>query len=142
MRISQGTATVTRLTPRSAGAHGGRSRHPSILPCPPPQPRRSLTRVPRRTLSRMAAGGASGAPGGPEAVPGPAPADRYAERLAVPWWWWLGTAALAGVLAAELWLGATGVRAWVPFALLLPATLAGLWWLGRVRVAVTGADLL
>ncbi|SCG52880.1 Protein of unknown function [Micromonospora rifamycinica] len=38
-------------------------------------------------------------------------------------------------------MGAGGVRAWLPFVLLLPATLAGLWWLGRVRVAVDDAEL-
>lgn len=49
--------------------------------------------------------------------------------------------ALAGLAAVELWMGAGGVRAWLPFVLLLPATLAGLWWLGRVRVAVADGEL-
>jgi hypothetical protein len=88
------------------------------------------------------------APGtAPESAPGspaagePAATARYAERLAVPWWWWLAAAVLAGALAAELWLGNPGARVWLPFAVLLPATMLGLWWLGRVRVTVTGTDL-
>jgi hypothetical protein len=74
--------------------------------------------------------------GGPD---GPAPG--YAERLAVPWWWWLAAIALAAGLAAEVWLGSAGVQSWLPFALLLPVTAAGLAWLGRVRVAVAGDEL-
>jgi hypothetical protein len=68
-------------------------------------------------------------------------AAAYSERLGLPWWCWLAGAALAGLAAAEVWMGAGGVRAWLPFVLLLPATLAGLWWLGRVRVAVDEAEL-
>ena len=75
-------------------------------------------------------------------APTPAPPDAgYAERLTVPWWWWLAATALAALLAAEIWLGATGVRAWLPFAVLLPLVVAGLWWLGRIRLAVTAGEL-
>jgi hypothetical protein len=77
----------------------------------------------------------------PRSTPRRAPAGGHAERLTVPWWWWLAGVALTGLLAAELWLGAGGLRAWLPFAVLLPATLVGLWWLGRIRVAVTGGEL-
>ncbi|MFC4145320.1 DUF3093 domain-containing protein [Micromonospora mangrovi] len=78
--------------------------------------------------------------------PSPTPAPTvapgaYAERLTVPWWWWLGGLAVAGLLGAELWLGATGPRAWLPFVLLLPATVAALAWLGRIRVAVADGEL-
>ncbi|WP_189168783.1 DUF3093 domain-containing protein [Pilimelia anulata] len=66
---------------------------------------------------------------------------RYAERLRVPHWWWLLALAGAAGLAAELWLGAPGVRAWLPFAVLLPVAVAGLWWLGRLRITVTGDEL-
>jgi hypothetical protein len=71
----------------------------------------------------------------------PAAAARYAERLGLPWWWWLAGLALAGLLAAELWLGATGFRAWLPFVLLPPATVGALAWLGRIRVAVADGEL-
>ncbi|WP_107074839.1 DUF3093 domain-containing protein [Micromonospora sp. MH33] len=65
----------------------------------------------------------------------------YAERLGLPWWAWPTGLALAGLLAAELWMGATGVRAWLPFVLLLPAAAATLWWLGRIRVTVHAGEL-
>ncbi|MFF5171045.1 DUF3093 domain-containing protein [Micromonospora sp. NPDC000089] len=71
----------------------------------------------------------------------PAATAGYAERLSLPWWFWLSALALAGLAAAEIWMGATGVRAWLPFALLIPATLVGLWRLGRVRVAVRDGEL-
>jgi hypothetical protein len=65
----------------------------------------------------------------------------YAERLRVPWWLWLPVLGLAAILATELWLGAPGPRAWVPYVVLLPLAAAGVWWLGRITVAVTGGEL-
>ncbi|MEU1836947.1 DUF3093 domain-containing protein [Micromonospora chersina] len=73
-------------------------------------------------------------------APVAAPAG-YAERLGLPWWAWPAGLAVAGLLAAELWMGASGVRAWLPFVLLLPAAAATLWWLGRIRVTVQGGEL-
>ena len=49
--------------------------------------------------------------------------------------------AAAALLAAEVWLGAAGVRAWLPFVVLLPLAAVGLWWLGRIRVAVADDEL-
>ncbi|HEU4347233.1 MAG TPA: DUF3093 domain-containing protein [Actinoplanes sp.] len=69
----------------------------------------------------------------------PAP-PVYSERLAVPWWAWPLALAGAALLAAEIWMGAGGVRAWAPFAVVLPLTVAALAWLGRIRVAVTGDE--
>jgi hypothetical protein len=54
---------------------------------------------------------------------------------------WLPTAAVAAVLAAEIGLGAPGVRGWLPLALIIPLSLAFLWWFGRIRIAVTGSEL-
>jgi hypothetical protein len=54
---------------------------------------------------------------------------------------WLPAAAVAAVLAAEVGLGAPGVRSWLPLALLIPLALGSLWWLGRIRVAVTDTEL-
>ncbi|MDG4759370.1 DUF3093 domain-containing protein [Micromonospora sp. WMMD710] len=65
----------------------------------------------------------------------------YAERLDLPWWLWLVGLVAAALLAVEIWMGGSGVRAWLPFAVLLPATAAGLWWLGRIRVAVADGEL-
>ena len=66
---------------------------------------------------------------------------RYLERLSVPWWTWGFVVALAAVLAAEIGLGAAGPRTWLPFAVLLPPLIAGLWWLGRITIQVTEAEL-
>ncbi|MEV7328493.1 DUF3093 domain-containing protein [Micromonospora sp. NPDC093244] len=78
----------------------------------------------------------------PSAGQSPATArPAYAERLDLPWWLWLAGLVAAALLAVEIWMGAPGVRAWLPFAVLLPATAAGLWWLGRIRVAVVDAEL-
>ncbi|WP_373307279.1 DUF3093 domain-containing protein [Micromonospora lutea] len=65
----------------------------------------------------------------------------YAERLRLPWWLWLAGLAAAAGLAVEVWMGAPGARAWLPFAVLLPATVAGLAWLSRIRVAVADGEL-
>jgi Protein of unknown function (DUF3093) len=64
------------------------------------------------------------------------PSARYHERLTVTWWIWIPAFAAAAGLATEVWLGAPGLRAWLPFAVLLPLTGLGLWALGRIRVAV------
>ncbi|MGC4821022.1 DUF3093 domain-containing protein [Micromonospora sp. DT63] len=78
----------------------------------------------------------------PSADRPPAPArPAYAERLDLPWWLWLTGLVAAALLAVEIWMGAGGVRAWLPFAVLLPLTAAGLWWVGRIRVAVVDAEL-
>lgn len=55
---------------------------------------------------------------------------------------WLVTAAVVVLLAAEIWLGSRGPRAWLPFVVLLPASAWALWWLGRIRVAVDDDELL
>ncbi len=65
----------------------------------------------------------------------------YSERLSVPWWAWPPLLGAAALLAAEIGLGAPGPRTWAPYAVLLPLTAFGLWWFGRIRVAVTGGEL-
>jgi len=65
----------------------------------------------------------------------------YAERLRAPWWMWPAALGVGGLLAAEIWMGSDGVRAWLPFAVLLPLSLLLPWWLGRIRVAVTATEL-
>ncbi|MFI7605326.1 DUF3093 domain-containing protein [Micromonospora sp. NPDC049366] len=73
--------------------------------------------------------------------PSPAPPAAHSERLGLSWWLWLAGLAVAGLLAVEIWMGASGLRSWLPFAVLPPATAAGLWWLGRIRVAVRDGEL-
>ena len=70
----------------------------------------------------------------------PATEIRYAERLIVAWWIWPCALGAAGLMAAEIHLGYDGLRSWVPYALLLPATIALLWWLGRLRVRIAGGE--
>jgi Protein of unknown function (DUF3093) len=69
----------------------------------------------------------------------------YAERLVLPWWLWLPSLGVATLLAAEVHLGAPGLRSWLPYAVILPLSIAALWRLGRIRVAVEdgpdGVDL-
>ncbi|QOC92927.1 DUF3093 domain-containing protein [Micromonospora craniellae] len=76
--------------------------------------------------------------------PSPSPTTAtptYTERLRLPWWLWPTGLAVAALLAVEVWMGAAGVRAWLPFAVLVPLALATMAWLGRVRVAVTDGEL-
>lgn len=69
----------------------------------------------------------------PDGDRGPA---GYAERLAAPVWLWLAALGLAAALCAEVFGGADGYLAWLPYLVLLPATALALVWLGRLRVAV------
>jgi hypothetical protein len=71
------------------------------------------------------------------AVPGP---PVYIERLTVPWWAWPLALAGSALLATEIWLGGSGLRAWVPFAVMPPLAVVALIWLGRIRIAVTADE--
>ncbi|GAB2920179.1 DUF3093 domain-containing protein [Micromonospora polyrhachis] len=101
----------------------------SILPGTTVPPRRTLDRV---TPSRSQSTAVSTAPA----------THGYAERLRLPWWAWLLGIGFAAFMAVEIWMGAPGMRAWLPFAILLPLTGIGLWWLGRIRVAVQDGEFL
>jgi hypothetical protein len=61
----------------------------------------------------------------------------YDERLAPPLWVWAAVLSVAAVAAASVHGGASGWRAVVPYAVLLPLAVAGLLAAsrGRVRVA-------
>ncbi|MCZ4563090.1 DUF3093 domain-containing protein [Rhodococcus sp. IEGM 1401] len=64
----------------------------------------------------------------------------YSERLWVPIWWWAAGAAVAVLLAAEIHMGAPGIRAWLPYVVLLPLIAWALFAFSRLRVEVgTGA---
>ncbi|CCQ16688.1 Hypothetical membrane protein [Rhodococcus sp. AW25M09] len=65
----------------------------------------------------------------------------YSERLWVPLWWWAVGGALAVLLAAEIHMGAPGIRAWLPYLVLIPLFAWALYAFSRLRVAVvTRAD--
>lgn len=70
----------------------------------------------------------------------PANSVLYSERLWVPIWWWAAGAAVAVLLAAEIHMGAPGIRAWLPYVVLLPLIAWALFAFSRLRVEVgTGA---
>ncbi|MFN2495578.1 MAG: DUF3093 domain-containing protein [Pseudonocardiaceae bacterium] len=72
-------------------------------------------------------------------APGATPA--FDERLTVPWWWWPPSIGVAGLVAAEVHLGYPGVRAWLPYLLMVPLAIAVLVRMGRHRVRVSGGEL-
>jgi DUF3093 family protein len=65
----------------------------------------------------------------------------YRERLYVTWYWWPLPLVAATLLAAEVHLGYPGVRAWLPYVLLLPLTLLLLWRAGSTSVRVQDGEL-
>ncbi|MFJ9363787.1 DUF3093 domain-containing protein [Nocardia sp. NPDC101769] len=64
----------------------------------------------------------------------------YTERLWVPLWWWPVALVVTGLLAAEIHMGAPGVRAWLPYVLLFPVPVWVLLWFSRHRVEVAPDD--
>jgi hypothetical protein len=76
----------------------------------------------------------------------PQPQDRtapaYQERLRLPWWAWPAALLAGAVLATELTLGLPDLPNWLPFAVFLPLSVLILIPAGRLRVAVTGSELL
>ncbi|PPK64642.1 DUF3093 domain-containing protein [Actinokineospora auranticolor] len=71
---------------------------------------------------------------------GPAPGE-YRERLHLTWYLWPLPLLAAGLLAAEIHMGYPGVRAWLPYAVIIPLALLLLWRAGRTRVRVADGEL-
>ncbi|MFI6025143.1 DUF3093 domain-containing protein [Amycolatopsis magusensis] len=65
---------------------------------------------------------------------------RHSERLYVPWWLWPLPLLGGGLLAAEIHMGYPGVRAWLPYLIVLPLVVALLLGMGRTKVRVTEED--
>ena len=65
----------------------------------------------------------------------------YSEQLYVTWYLWLLPLLGAGLLAAEVHLGYPGVRAWLPYVVLIPLTALLIWRAGSARVRVEGGEL-
>jgi hypothetical protein len=65
----------------------------------------------------------------------------YAERLYVTWYWWPLPMLAALILAAEVHMGYGGLRAWLPYAVLLPLTALIIFRMGRTPIEV-GVDEL
>jgi Protein of unknown function (DUF3093) len=68
-------------------------------------------------------------------------ATTYRERLYVTWYWWPLPLVGATLLAAEVHMGYPGVRAWLPYVLLLPITALLLWRAGSASVRVQDGEL-
>ncbi|MFW0784819.1 DUF3093 domain-containing protein [Gordonia sp. CPCC 206044] len=77
-------------------------------------------------------------PAGPPTREHDSGADRYHERLYVPWWWWLAAAVVTGVMGYEIQLSAHGA-VWSVVGYVVIGLLCAwlLWSLGRVTVRVT-----
>ncbi len=65
----------------------------------------------------------------------------FDERLTVPWWWWPVGLGVATLLAAEVHMGYPGVRAWLPYLLIMPLAAATLIRMGRHRVRLSDGEL-
>jgi hypothetical protein len=100
----------------------GGGRHP---PCHPAAPGYGGAPYPSRVT-----------PQSPARITTPA----YVERLRLSWWMWPPAVIVDIILATELLLGFPAIPAWIPFAVLIPLTVALLLRLGRLRVAVTGDE--
>lgn len=57
------------------------------------------------------------------------------------WWAWAGSLAIVALIAAQIHMGAPGVRAWIAYAVVVPLAVLVLLWLGRLRVAVEDGEL-
>lgn len=66
---------------------------------------------------------------------------RFHERLYASWWTWPLPLAIAVLLAAEVHMGYPGVRAWLPYLVLVPVAVAIVLWLGRTKVSVQDGEL-
>ncbi|GAC68895.1 DUF3093 domain-containing protein [Gordonia soli] len=71
---------------------------------------------------------------------GPGAADRFTERLGLPWWWWPAGAVVTGVVGYEIQLSAHRA-VWSVVGYVVVAALITLlfWSMSRVRIRV-GAD--
>ncbi|MFF5081098.1 DUF3093 domain-containing protein [Actinoplanes sp. NPDC000266] len=65
----------------------------------------------------------------------------HRERLSLRWWMWPVGLLVVVILGVELTIGFPTLPIWVPFAVLTPATLAVMAWIGRIKVEVTGGEL-
>nr|WP_245560341.1 DUF3093 domain-containing protein [Actinopolyspora halophila] len=67
---------------------------------------------------------------------------RYRERVHASWWSWPLPLVAATLLAAEVHMGYPGLRAWLPYVVLLPLSLALPVLLSRLRILVTDEELV
>jgi hypothetical protein len=71
----------------------------------------------------------------------PPTTTTHGERLYVTWYLWLLPLLGAVLLAAEVHLGYPGVRAWLPYVVLVPLMALLIWRAGRAPVRIEGGEL-
>lgn len=59
----------------------------------------------------------------------------------MPWWWWPLGIFVAALLAAEIHMGAPGVRAWLPYVVLVPFAAWTLVRMGSLRLSVRDGEI-
>jgi DUF3093 family protein len=79
----------------------------------------------------------SGAPGAATNDTG----TKHSERLYVAWWNWPLPLIGAALMAATIHLGYPGLRAWLPYVVLIPLMAAVLLQLSRTKVEVADGEL-
>lgn len=65
----------------------------------------------------------------------------FAERLSVPWWWYVVGLFCAVLLAGEFRLSDYPLTSWIPFVIVLPLSVVAVWSFGRARVTVADGEL-
>jgi DUF3093 family protein len=65
----------------------------------------------------------------------------FRERLYAAWWTWPWPVIAAVLLAAEVHLGYPGVRAWLPYVVLVPLAISIPVWLGRTKIEIVDDEL-
>lgn len=74
--------------------------------------------------------------------PGPGQANSaFRERLYASWWTWPLPLVIAVLLGAEVHMGHPGVRAWLPYLVLVPLAVLVPLLLGRTKVEVVDGEL-
>ncbi|WP_433872079.1 DUF3093 domain-containing protein [Saccharopolyspora sp. CA-218241] len=79
-----------------------------------------------------------------EATPGQGTAEgprAFRERLHATWWTWPLPVVGAALMAATVHMGYPGVRAWLPYAVLIPLAVLVPLWLGRTKIEVRAGEL-
>jgi hypothetical protein len=77
-----------------------------------------------------------------DSAAGKAPAKtEHAERLYVPWYSWPLPMFAAGLMAATVHLGYPGLRAWLPYVVLIPLMAVLIWRAGRAPVRIENGEL-
>lgn len=65
----------------------------------------------------------------------------FRERLYASWWTWPLPVVAAVLLAAEVHMGHPGVRAWLPYLVLVPLAIGVPLMLGRTKIEITDGEL-